>query len=137
MIPLPRPYGILIVFYAVCVHYAWAGMLYFDNSASWATPIAPVWHLFHEYTAHALALFATLALASLFMRDRTPRVMFLIPQQFVMMLSAGGCIVAVWSGQYADGVVHPRLFIAADQFTAILFPALHAVAMMQIVMRVR
>jgi hypothetical protein len=44
------------------------------------------------------------------------------------MMSAAGAIEAMWLGQFADGVLRPTAFIAADQMYTVLAALGHTVA---------
>jgi hypothetical protein len=132
MLLIPRSFGLMVVILAASLHYAWAGIVTYDNVASWATSVAPIWHWFGQHTAVVLASFSTAALLSLCAGNWIVRIFMLVPQQFITLLSAGGVIVAVYNGQYADGVDHPRSFIATDQIIYVLLSILHAVSMVRL-----
>jgi len=55
----------------------------------------------------------------------------LIPQQFVLMMSAFGAIAAIMHSTFADGVPRPRGFILADQSPAVLAAAFHTAAIIE------
>ena len=49
-----------------------------------------------------------------------------LPQQFLIILSAISAIVAITAGRYPDGTIRPALFIAMDQGIYIIAAVLHA-----------
>jgi hypothetical protein len=58
-----------------------------------------------------------------------PSVLFALPQQAILIMSAWTALTAMWSGEFADGVSRPVAFIVADQAPAVIAAALHAVAL--------
>ena len=78
--------------------------------------LAPLANVFiFPFGAFTLILSAGLALYSL--RDINPKlkVLFVLPQQFLLLLSSFGAARAIVLSQFADGVVRPWQFIAVDQ----------------------
>jgi len=55
-----------------------------------------------------------------------------LPQQFILMESLIGAVIAISTSSFADGVIRPRLFIAADQVPAILAAILHTMAIVNL-----
>ncbi len=55
-------------------------------------------------------------------------VVLLLPQQILLMMGVSGAIEAIWLSQFADGVLRPRAFIAADQINSVLAAIGHTVA---------
>jgi hypothetical protein len=51
---------------------------------------------------------------------------WLLPQQGILIIAALGGLEVVWEGQYADGVVRPQLFILFDQLPIILLASFHS-----------
>lgn len=62
--------------------------------------------------------------------NRVTDLIFMLPQQFVLTLSAVGAVSSIVASQFADGVVRPRAFIAADQCPAIFLAIGHTVAIL-------
>lgn len=123
-----QPISIMVLF-AIALHLWWAFVLCFDYSALDATAV----HALHRYITNTPMLILTLttvgvlALVGLF--TRTPWVVFLlIPQQAILMMSAGGAIEAMWLGQFADGILRPHAFIIADQSYSVIAAIGHTVA---------
>jgi hypothetical protein len=56
------------------------------------------------------------------------RILLLLPQQSLLVISALGALSAIISGHFADGVVRPWGFIMADQFPIILSAILYSVS---------
>jgi len=122
-----RPVSIMVM-YAVSLHYVWSVILLVDDAALGVTAIDAL----HRYIpmpwlTWALASVASLALIA--MAAQPPWfVVLLLPQQIFLLMSAAGAVEAIWIGQYADGVLRDRTFIAADQFYSILACLGHTVA---------
>lgn len=56
----------------------------------------------------------------------------MLPQQFLLMLSAEGAVQCIINSQFADGVIRPWPFIAADQFPAILTALFHTWVLVEV-----
>jgi hypothetical protein len=50
-----------------------------------------------------------------------------LPQQFMLVLSAGAASSAMFSSHFADGVIRPQAFIVSDQIPAVLIAVFHVV----------
>ena len=72
-------------------------------------------------------IISLLAIGALFLHFPWNAV-FLIPQQSLLLVSAAGAITAMVLSQFADGVVRPRAFIAADQMHIVLAALGHGAA---------
>lgn len=121
----------IMVLYCVALHLCWAAIIIVDASAVGATPVSALHHLIGNPHLLAATLIGAAALASssLCMRSRWI-VLLLLPQQVLLAISADGAASAILFSQFADGVVRPRAFIAADQLHVILAAFGHAVAML-------
>lgn len=123
-----RPVSIMVL-YCVVLHLWWMLMVSIDSAAINATGVNALFRVFtdRQLLAAALGGVSVLAVAGMFMRP--PWVVWcLMPQQFMLLMSASGAISAIWSSQFADGVVRPRGFIAADQFYIIIAALGHTLA---------
>jgi hypothetical protein len=129
MIRAANHYLSIMVLYAITLHLFWSVLIYFDESTMDATAVAAL----HSWLPNQVALSFVVAAAALCaivgLFTRTPLiVLFLIPQQLVLMASASGAIEAIWLSQFADGVVRSRAFLAADQCYSILAALGHTIA---------
>jgi hypothetical protein len=52
----------------------------------------------------------------------------MVPQQFLLFISAGGAIQAMVEGQFADGTIRSVYFLLADQSPAVLAAIGHTLA---------
>lgn len=124
-----RPVSIMVMF-AIALHLWWVLMILIDQSALNATGLASL----HQYVssplflATILGLSALMAVAALFVRTPPWILMLLLPQQIILMMSATGAVEAMWLAQFADGVIRPRAFIAADQMYSVLAAIGHTTA---------
>lgn len=129
MFPIAERYISIMVIYAISLHLAWAFILLIDESAVNATALNALYRYIHPpiFLAVAVAAAALLALVAVFTRPSWTLVL-LLPQQVLLMMSAAGAIEAIWTAQFADGVVRTRGFIAADQFYSVLAAIGHTAA---------
>jgi hypothetical protein len=123
-----RPISIMVLF-AIVLHLWWAATLAIDNSALNVNAISALYRYIHPLPllVVVITVAATMALIGLF--TKLPWVLlFLIPQQALLMMSAAGAIESMWLGQFADGIIRPHAFIAADQFYSVLAALGHTIA---------
>lgn len=127
----------IMVMYAISLHLFWAAIILIDDSSVHATAV----HALFRYIAppvllSAFILFAAL-LATLGLFTHVPWiVVMLMPQQILLMMSAAGAVEAIWLSQFADGVIRPRSFVAADQIYSILAAFWHTVAIIAHAIRI-
>lgn len=132
----------LVVRFALVQHFIWGAMLLFNGDLLHTTAMDAAYGLFGtvfpvaSFSDGALRsgvmylLVAALAFASLNRRTRDDvRLLLLIPQQFILVLSAAGALQAMWLSSFADGVVRSREFIIADQCPIVILAALHTWAL--------
>jgi hypothetical protein len=135
--PMPRRRYPLIVLYAVILHYVWAASLLANPGAGAATSLSGLAWLFGPKPL-AIILFAVATMSLVFVAFASvrgiPSVLFALPQQVVLLLSAWTSLTAMWRGEFADGVSRPVAFIVADQAPAVIAAALHAVALVLTIM---
>jgi hypothetical protein len=123
----PRRRPIVIVL-AIVMHVAWGVSFLLagvprTTALAWAASNPPS-------LMAAIYLAAGLAAAYSLFRWSPGRlsVALLIPQQFLLLLSAGSALEAVAVGAYADGVSRSRVFILDDQIPVLLLAAGHTLA---------
>ena len=123
----------LIILYAVLMHLTWAFSLAFDPSGIGATAVASVNHVFpYPYLIDVLFFVALLAFAGLFAKRARLAALAMVPQQFVLCVSAGGALHTILIGAYADGIQRPTGFLVNDQLPAILAALLHTLAIWRV-----
>lgn len=121
----------VIVFLVALLHGVWGvALLAHGGTLHFTAETAFIRLVSDHHTRAALYLLASL-LASLWFYGHYHSVsrwalLLLVPQQFLLLLSALAAILAVWHGAYGDGVVRSRLFILADQIPYPLLAVLHA-----------
>jgi hypothetical protein len=128
--------GKYIVLFASLLHVAWAGLLVFSADAAKSTPVAVISSLCggRYRAAFVLIVFAVAAMTFPFFRRRitsTAMAGLLIPQQFLLLMSAGAGVWAAVQEKYADGVVRGWPFILSDQLPSILLALLYTVAVVE------
>lgn len=123
-----RPISIIVLF-AITLHIAWAVIILIDHAAVNATAVNALYRWISPPDLLALWIFVAAAMAAAGLFTRTPWiVLLLLPQQIFLMMSAAGAVEAIWIAQYADGVIRPRAFLAADQIYSILAAFAHTIA---------
>ena len=124
-----------IIWMAIILHFGWAFMLLFLPIVV-TTPMA----LFYLTCGGNPFLMATVLMLSSICgwisitgkrSQRFTGWLFLLPQQFLLILSGLSSLAAVLAGQYADGVPRPWYFILEDQLANILLPMLHTVGLLR------
>jgi hypothetical protein len=129
---LKKPH--LIIVYAILLHLIWAISLIADPAAGNATAVHTLLNFVPTVAAIIIYfLVADLAIAGLFCRKSSfIKSLCLLPQQFIMMISAGGSLWSMWLGQFADGVQRSHAFLIADQAPAVIAALLHTYAIILI-----
>lgn len=129
MIHIRNHYISIMVLYAIALHLTWAFLLLFDDAATMATALNALFRYIHPpiLLSYVVAAAAFAALVALF-SDTPWIVILLLPQQILLMMSAAGATEAIWLAQFADGVIRPRAFIAADQLYSVLAAIGHTAA---------
>lgn len=123
------------------LHLGWGILLCISAEAGKSTPVDIFFRFLNRPTIVVLFLGVSL-LAILFLRLRLGQTinarylsLLLLPQQFVLLCSAGSGILATILGHYADGVARSWTFILADQLPSILIAVLYTTALIEIVRR--
>ncbi len=123
-----RSISIMILF-AIALHLWWTLMIILDQSALNATGLASLYRYIQPPQILASVIGGAALLAIIAMVTENPWVVvLLLPQQILLMMGASGAIEAIWLSQFADGVLRPRAFIAADQINSVLAAIGHTVA---------
>ncbi len=123
----------LIIIYAILLHLTWAAALLYDPAAGNATAV----HTFLSFVSPEFAvatyiIVADVAIFGLVYKKSIIKPLCMLPQQFIMMVSAGGALWAMWLGQFADGVQRSHAFLIADQMPAVIAAILHTYAIIKI-----
>lgn len=124
----------IIILYAVALHFIWAICLFVNPNVLHITAMGTYLDYFSPTTPHATLLgilfcvVAILAVVGLFVKDKLSRLLLMIPQQMMLVISAAGALQAMISGSFADGVIRTHSFLIADQLPAILVATGHFIA---------
>ena len=129
-----------IIWYAIALHALWAILTAVSSSTLNITAIS---FLHHDLGLSRLAcsvLFgAVAAMAAWGIGPNGGRdlrhVAGLLPQQAILFLSAGSATQAMILSRFADGVVRPWPFIAADQAPSLFVALLHTAAIVDFARR--
>jgi len=126
---------IWIIWYAIALHWTWAFLLMGSNDPLNVTAIHSLRILTPGRYAMGSLLLLVGLLAYLGLRriDKgVSAIYFLLPQQFILTISAIGAFIAIKNGVFADGVVRSTSFLAADQAPAIFGAVFHTAALIQL-----
>lgn len=118
----------IIVLCCIALHLWWAATISFDSSGIGGTGIEAIYRWFGSSLVTWLLFVAVMAIAAMFIRAPWWIVLFLIPQEITLMMSASGALSAIWLSQFADGVVRSRAFISNDQAWTIIGAVGHTLA---------
>lgn len=130
MIHFRNHYVSIMVLYAIILHLSWAFILLFDDAATNATALNALFRYIHPtiLLSYVISTAAIAAFFGLFFESSPWIIILLLPQQILLMMSAAGATEAIWLAQFADGVIRPRAFIAADQLYSVLAAVGHTAA---------
>lgn len=125
-----------IIMFASTLHLGWATLLLLDSDAKNATALNVIVQLCGgRYRAAAVLIVTAIAAAMFpFTRRRITNVglaLMLLPQQSLLLMSAGAGLYATTVQHYADGVARAWPFILADQLPVILASVLYTIAVIE------
>lgn len=128
---LPRSLPLVII-YAISLHLVWAAALLIDSEAGNATAVNTL--LYFVSNSHAVVIYFMVAILAITGSSYKGilKPLCMLPQQLIMMISAGGSLLAMWNGQFADGVQRSHAFLIADQSPAVIAAVLHTYAILLI-----
>lgn len=126
----------IIVLVATALHFIWAFGLAIDPAANNATAIHALL-LISENTFIAAGVLAIVAALGFFGAvaippKRAARVLLMLPQQCILIMSSISASAAMAASTFADGVIRPRWFIIVDQTPVILITIGYLLAMTRI-----
>ena len=123
----------LIILYAIVLHFSWMFLSIYDLTALGSTALAAIVALpfVGNNAGYVCGAAGFIALCGLFFDKAVWRLSAFIPQQLLLLISAGGAVSSIASGMYADGTIRSRAFIAVDQVPAILTALCHTMAMVR------
>lgn len=126
-----------MIMFAVALHFTWSALIMFDDSALNATALHALFHWIKPAWLLSYILLSAASMALFSLMTRSPwAVLFLLPQQVLLIMSASGAVDAIWLAQFADGEIRPRAFIAADQIYSIIAATGHTFAIIQHTLRI-
>lgn len=127
----PRPRSLyLIVVYAMLLHFIWAAALIYDSPES-ITAMSIMATLFSRPVMIGLLAGSSILAGFGIWSTATAAYLLMLPQQFLLFISAGAATKAMILGSFADGTVRSHWFLIADQAPAVLIATLHFVAFLQ------
>lgn len=131
MIPRIWP-GFLAIWAAIILHFTWVVLLLWPGThAGNSTPVHSVVGLAGGPRMAAMFLFVVATIATVGTARRVSaaqKMLYVLPQQLILGVSAAGAILAMFDSHYADGVTRPGTFIVADQLAIVLTWAFHTAA---------
>lgn len=124
-----------IIWFAILTHLLWGILiLIHGESVTWITAIHYTLKLGFSvnWLGITYLLIGILSIIGLFRKHLDfYGILFILPQQFLLMHSAFGAIQCMIISQFADGVIRPREFIMADQFPSIFLAVGHTCALIE------
>lgn len=123
---------LLIIWYAIVLHLTWGSVLLMDIRAGYTTGIRALAQLFGSPIVAGWFLVCVALIAAHGILCKRYSMIKCLPQQFALLVSAGGSVHAIITQQFADGVPRPLAFILCDQFPAILAAVFHTIALLGI-----
>ena len=124
-----------IILYAIFLHFAWALLLWSDPEVGGTTPLATLSRLSPDYRILTTILFGAGILALIAeIRGRTGlrEIGLLLPQQFLLLVTALGALPAMITGVYPDGTIKTPGFIQTDQISTVAIALFHTFALVWI-----
>ena len=125
-----------IIVFAIALHMLWGALLLLDGeNAAHITAIHTSLNIFRSHVLLGIIYLVASVLAIFAAWRFSPNVFNLamvLPQQFMLMVSAIGACIAIWTSRFADGVERPMAFIMADQAPAVLMAIFHSCALLEI-----
>ena len=128
---LPHRHTPMIIWFGLLLYSTWGVLLWWEPSIRHITALYLFPHKTWVLSGLLLGACAC-TLRALYTPAQRLRILLMLPQQCLMVLSALGAMHAAWAGQYGDGVLHPRLFILADQWSLVLLVGVHTWAVFAI-----
>ncbi len=129
------PISVLV---ASALHLVWALGLSIDPASRYATAIHALLLITDNthLAAAVLVVVALLALVGAFLPlwSRAIRVLMMLPQQVVLVMSSMAAGSAMASRSFADGVLRPFWFITVDQVPVIIITVGYLIALSRVVL---
>ena len=123
-----------IIWFAVFLHLLWGILLMISGDPVNITAIHTSMSLFKFRlllgSVYIIAGFSSAISLRSKRRKSLTDLLLLLPQQFLLMVSAGGAINAMYLSQFADGVIRPRSFLVADQMPVVFIALFHSCAIL-------
>jgi hypothetical protein len=130
--PRRASWGGWLILYAIGLHFTWGAMLLWRGTGLKTTPLYTLgaWLQTPGKVGLVLVTVAGLTTLGLFLAREALGLLLMMPQQIVLILTAGGALSFAVAGVYPDGY-HPdegTAFIFQDQMPVILLALLHTLA---------
>ena len=117
-----------MIWTAITLHLTWAVMLLFSSDPLYTVPLGGLARIIpNQYILAAVLLVVVLCAVGWFLKHLHWQ---LIPQQFIVLITTLRAVEAAAASQYADGVIRPTAFIAADQMLSFLFGVFYTLAIL-------
>lgn len=118
-----------MIWYAIVLHWIWGCLLLSSRDPLGITAIASLSKFGLVSAPYTALMYITVAILSMIgiIAPKPVGLVFFLPQQIVLGVSAFGAIQAMATGIFADGIVRPVSFIVADQAPAVLAAVGHFV----------
>lgn len=121
-----------VILYAVILHMVRGVLLMTSNEPIHGTSLSVMLEIVHSQFILGLTLFAVglLSAASFTMKRCSLSLCLILPQQFILVVSALASTIAIFNGHFADGVEHSWALMAIDQLPIIILAIMHTFSIM-------
>lgn len=123
-----------VIYYAIFLHLTWGLLLLFTAAPLHSTPVGAVYKAVPNRFTLAVVLIQVGGMALVGIRRQRDMVglVFVLPQQGVLTISAVAGVVASMSGHYLDGTAAGNWHIFADQLPTMLAAIFHTLAIIDL-----
>lgn len=122
----------IVIIYASIMNLVWGSLLLFNPEVGGISTLHDLFTIFTTNLWYILIIIGLIAMIPVIRpMGWLTSLLMLVPQQAVMFVSLITAITAMVNGVFADGDPHPRSFITADQFPAVLIATLHLYSLLE------
>lgn len=118
----------MLVFFVSVMHVLWGILLLVNGGPISTTATSLLRHLLPDYELRAIVYILAGLMPATLLRwpGSVTGLLFCLPQQVLLILSAISAMVAITNGQFADGIDRGWIFLMADQGIYILLALLYS-----------
>jgi hypothetical protein len=126
---------LFIFWYALTLHILQGVPVLMSIDATRSTPVYALLRFLptHNHVVLGLVMICASIASIIAMRstgNRLADTALMLPQQILLLVSAGGSVAAILASQYADGTPAPLAHILTDQIPGVIAAVLHSYALL-------